>query len=89
MRQAEKLEEKLKNKKYSKYYSESKEKLFSFSDFIRKLEEEKKQTLFNIAESTGTGNYKSVELWSWVEIVEYLKMKKKQIEKINNIKKNE
>lgn len=56
---------------------------------ILKLEEEKKQTLFNIAESTGTGNYKSVELWSWVEIVEYLKMKKKQIEKINNINKNE
>jgi hypothetical protein len=49
-----------------------------------KLEETKKQTLFDIAEATGSGNYKSIELWTWNEIIDYLNMKSKQIEKINS-----
>jgi hypothetical protein len=39
-----------------------------------------KQLLFDISELSGEGNYKLVDLWSYEEILDYTKRKKKQID---------
>jgi len=82
-KEAQQLEKELKKEKFSTFFVFEKEKLMSFSEYIMKLEEEKKETLFQLAESTGQGNYKPIEQWNIVEINDYLEKKKKQIEKIN------
>ena len=62
---------------------EEKKEYKPYSHVVLEMEEQRKQILFDIKESTGEGNYKDVDLWTLPEIYDYLERKNKQIEKIN------
>ena len=42
------------------------------------------ETMFNLREATGQGNYKPVELWTIGEIADFVKRKNKQIKEAKN-----
>ena len=52
------------------------------------LEENYNQTIFEIKEATGEGNYNDPELWSFSKINDYLHRKQKQVEKLKRLYKN-
>ena len=52
-------------------------------DKIIENTENSEQLLFDISELTGSGNYKTVDLWSLGEILSYTDKKKKQIQRQN------
>jgi len=80
----EKRELELKKDEYQIFYSEEKKRLISYAEYVLELNEQYKQTIFDIKESTGEGNYSDVEKWSFPQIIDYLKRKKIQIEKLKS-----
>jgi len=80
--QIENLELELLNDENQPFYDEDKKRFISYAEFVMNLEEKYKQTIFDIKESTGDGNYTDVEKWNFTKISDYLKRKEKQIKKI-------
>ena len=56
------------------------------TDKERKKEiiEEYKETIFNLKEATGDGNYKDIESWTIEEITDFIQRKNRQISKAKN-----
>ena len=50
--------------------------------------DELKQVMFDIAELTGTGNYKLIDFWTLNEIIDYTKRKNEQIKKHKQLSNN-
>jgi len=73
----------LQEDKYHEFYDTKKEGFLTYAEYVMRLDEDYHQTIFEIKESTGEGNYNDVEKWSFSKITDYLKRKQKQIEKIN------
>jgi hypothetical protein len=80
--QIEKIEIELQKDEYQIFFNNDIKKYVSFAEFIKENEEKNKKLLFNIQESTGTGNYKLVELWNISEIYNYLIFKNQQIKNL-------
>ena len=87
-KQIDEIEKELQADKYQPYFDEEQNRYISFAEFVLMLDENYKQITFDIAESTGEGNYKPVEQWNFVEIKDYLKRKEKQLKIIRAKYKN-
>ena len=80
--QINEIKRKLDKKEFQKFYDTDKDRYISYAEFVSTLEEQKKQTLFDIKESTGDGNYTNVDKWNITQVFDYLQRKEKQIKKL-------
>jgi hypothetical protein len=74
----------LQKDKYQPFFSPDKNKYVSFVEAVIENDAKTKQTIFNIKEATGSGNYKDVESWNISEIYDYLNFKEKQIKNLSS-----
>lgn len=68
---------------FQPFWNEEKNKFDTYANFVQDMQNEFEQNLFDIKELTGEGNYKEVEQWTWLEVIDYSKRKAAQIQKRN------
>lgn len=80
--QANKLEKELNSNKFDPFYNTENQKFTNFVEYVEELQEQYLQTIFEIKESTGEGNYGDIEKWNIVQIFDYINRKEKQVKEL-------
>lgn len=79
----EKIELKLQKNEFQNFWNSETNSYISFARHIKENAIKTKKMIFNIRESTGTGNYKLLENWNITEIYNYIALKDEQVKKLN------